>query len=323
MDLGLIQNAKDNVAADFPNKKVSILIELNKNEFIFSHNYGYFTNPTLKVLSVKSIKDSTVDEVEHEKQTIIIGNFGTGFLTTHLLSKVIEISGLYKRNEIFKELVCFSVDRGDINKNILVESIRNSFIEADKSVKNATAILKENINFSYPNTKFTYRIDDDKLALLGINDLYKSLPYTLIFAEGIEKVEIKSSNGNVKFSMLDQQPLDQQPLNQQPLNQEIFHINQTVPSHYKDKPIAVNVRIAIQVKTIENNKIAIISSDDSLPHIFLDFPLVGSENFTFPGVINYALFTPKEQRDGIFLDEAGKESAENRKIIEICALAYF
>ena len=57
-----------------------------------------------------------------------------------------------------------------------------------------------------------------------------------------------------------------------------------------------------------------------IPRLFLGFPLVGTENFSFPAVINSFQFTATEHRDGVFLwqaeDTANVANQENQAVIE-------
>ena len=41
--------------------------------------------------------------------------------------------------------------------------------------------------------------------------------------------------------------------------------------------------------------------ESGIPKFFLAFPLFGTEDFCFPGVVNSRSFVPTEDRDGIFL----------------------
>ena len=54
----------------------------------------------------------------------------------------------------------------------------------------------------------------------------------------------------------------------------------------------------------------------------MGFPLVGTENFSFPAIINSFEFTPTEDRDGVYLGQSdNKENKENQQIIiEACEL---
>ena len=54
-----------------------------------------------------------------------------------------------------------------------------------------------------------------------------------------------------------------------------------------------------------------------IPRLFLGFPLIGTENFSFPAVINSFGFTPTENRDGVYLGRSEDEAnRENEAIIE-------
>jgi len=56
-----------------------------------------------------------------------------------------------------------------------------------------------------------------------------------------------------------------------------------------------------------------------VPRLFCDFPLLGTESFPFPVIINNPTFNPTEPRDGIFLTKnkrSGAQCDENRTIIE-------
>ena len=56
---------------------------------------------------------------------------------------------------------------------------------------------------------------------------------------------------------------------------------------------------------------------DGTPRLFLGFPMIGTEEFSFPAVINSFRFTPTEDRDGVFLGiSPNKPNTENQKIIE-------
>ena len=57
---------------------------------------------------------------------------------------------------------------------------------------------------------------------------------------------------------------------------------------------------------------------DDTPRIFLGFPLVGTENFSFPAIINSFEFTPTPNRDGVYLGQSDNDKANivNQAIME-------
>jgi predicted RecB family endonuclease len=61
---------------------------------------------------------------------------------------------------------------------------------------------------------------------------------------------------------------------------------------------------------------------ENTPRLFLGFPLVGTENFNFPAVINSVRFTPTEGRDGIYLGQSEDDTNLNNQAVigEACEL---
>jgi hypothetical protein len=322
----LIQNAKDNVAGDFPNQKVSIKLEVTSTNLLFSHNYGYFTWRNVTGIVRQVNKKDIKNDDETTNKPIIIGRFGTGFMTTHLLSKKIDVKALYFKNNTFKKFVEFPIDRTDIEKDFLVSSIRNSFEIAQNSVNNAVSLPKENIDFSDYNSVFSYQLDENaqKTAQVGINDLFHSLPYTLVFVDGIEKVIIDNLGVSTSFVKVEREPLSSNvnlvhisKTTQNQIETLVFaYLKKSVKRKYKGKEIDVDVKIALPLQS-NASTYNILSIQKNLPFIFLDFPLIGTENFYFPIIINFPLFEPTEPRDGVYLEEQGEESLANQEIFKV------
>jgi len=101
----LVQNAKDNASlCKFNNSTdVNIKMTLNENKFIFSHDNGYFTNDNIRALVRRSSSEDK--EVESNPEAIkekTTGRFGTGFMTTHVLSEKVQVQGLFQLDKDFK-----------------------------------------------------------------------------------------------------------------------------------------------------------------------------------------------------------------------------
>ena len=67
-----------------------------------------------------------------------------------------------------------------------------------------------------------------------------------------------------------------------------------------------------------------IKLSDQLPRLFVDFPLIGAEDFPFPVVINCRNFRTNEPRSGITLVDnlASKDALVNKEIMERAAALY-
>ena len=70
-------------------------------------------------------------------------------------------------------------------------------------------------------------------------------------------------------------------------------------------------------QTEEGVRILPLKAD--LPRLFCDFPLLGTELFPFPVVVNNPTFNPTDARDGLFLTQtqrADPPSDHNRAVIK-------
>jgi hypothetical protein len=300
----LIQNAKDKATIDFPNEKVSIFVELTDNQFTFSHNFGYFTMQNVEGLIRQTNtedKDREAVLVENTQINPTIGRFGTGFMTTHLLSEKVQVKGLYREENSFKK-VDFSLDRSSTERNELVESVNTSFEQAEGSLKNSQIV--SNPNFSDYNTVFTYHLDEysRKTAQTGLDDLAISLPFTLIFVDGIKQLKIIQGTEQTLYEKKEPQTL----YNEVKLIEIDKIVNGQVEKLHYVFLIKNLTRIALQVE-IKNDTFHIKDFAEKLPYIFLHYPLIGTEKFYFPVIVNNPFFEPTEPRDGIYILDDTKD----------------
>ena len=83
---------------------------LGKDYVEFRHSGKPFTlNDLNQLIHQTSFKERCDNPVENPNVPDTTGKFGTGFITTHLLSKVVTVSGIYY-NEDEKTHQKFSVD---------------------------------------------------------------------------------------------------------------------------------------------------------------------------------------------------------------------
>ena len=133
----LMQNAKDN--ANLCNEldtKVDVSINLEDDKFIFAHNNGFFTNEHIRGLIRKySSSDKDRDILQNSVVYKTTGRFGTGFMTTHLLSETVQVNSLYKNDQGTFNKFDFWIDRSGKNEKGIIQGINNSFDEAEESIK--------------------------------------------------------------------------------------------------------------------------------------------------------------------------------------------
>lgn len=137
----LLQNARD--ASKTSNNRLIVKIQYNSEELVFLHNGGGFTPEQITHLIYHG---ST--KIEDEET---IGKYGSGFLTTHLLSPEVVISGQLHDGQWF--------DFPLVRRPDSVPALRESMDEAWENFSPSTipqAPMLEGFT-----TRFVYPIKDD------------------------------------------------------------------------------------------------------------------------------------------------------------------
>lgn len=297
----LLQNAKDAVGS---NDKVAAKLILGNDyntgkPFIdFKHNGKPFSYKDVENL-IFPYSDKA-DELNSDKS----GRFGTGFLATHILSKEINVDGVYhKDNEYFK--FNFNLNRTGIDKPQIAIGINDTWQEFRK---NKTQIPEFSYNQNNYDTTFRYYLDEASLNLVlaSLKEIDHILPYVLTFVSKIEKVEVINAfdGSTVLYNLGKKQQLEDSIWHYQiekvktiDLVPETSKINLIVSSD-------IVMDVAIEVFK-SNDQIYLKPASDSRPILYCSFPLIGASGLQFPIVVNCSKFKPKEERDGIWLDDVG------------------
>tara|TARA_B100000678_G_scaffold244077_1_gene215906 strand:- start:3796 stop:7086 length:3291 start_codon:yes stop_codon:yes gene_type:complete len=309
----LMQNAKD-----VPNTygKVSIEITLNQNELIFAHNGNAFTidNLTGLVQQVSS-KHST------NKNKKVTGKFGTGFIATHLLSDIITIDGvLQEPGEVAKKFI-FELDRSGKTSEDLKTPIEEALLELsaiDQSPKfnSFPEYETSRTENDYYNT-FKYPVDEYsiKTAEVGINDLIESLPISLVFLEDIKQVRITNNVNNTQHLYKVEKPrIEEHKYNEVSIS-VLDEKNSVVPI-YKNFIVKSTEEIELLVEVKDFESYEIVPVNDRQPFLYRDFPLIGTEKFYFPFIVNGKTFNPTEKRDSLYLNGNSDKVNKNRELLE-------
>lgn len=303
----LIQNAKDSA---FDNQPVSICVDLDEElekSVIFRHNGRPFSidNITFLIEQV-STKERNAETKDKNKPT---GKFGTGFLTTHLLAEKVEVESIIKEPDLPYKKFNLLLDRSGTEIDEIVSSV-NTSLEILKKLDDAEEFL--NYNQASLNTSFKYILGEEGIstAKKGLEDLDLCIAYTLAFVPNIESVSICSES---TYIIHPQVSIEDGVV-------EIHTIQKKGNQNYLEEfHIAIisneQVSVAVEIKYI-NDQITIVEPNDNLPRLFCDFPLIGSEDFNFPIVINSSFFNPTEPRNGIYITDKGDSKIiENKKLL--------
>lgn len=324
----LLQNAKDVISV---NGKIEI--NLTENSVEFAHNGAPFShNHLLAILSQRSTKSPnyTDDEKQNfydrlfskvginEEEALRFlntsGRFGTGFMTTYLLSKRVSLSGIYSTNGILKSFN-ISLDREATKDTEMKEKVKDSFssftkLEQNYPIENVITNYTEGLNC---DTRFTYEFDKKgkSVADLGIADLHNSIPFVLSFVEKLKTIKINEYGRQTTYTHKRIKEIGniviEQIEKESPNGSEIFQIIKL-----SEKYDALT--IAIPITHIEGERYSVLLPNEKTPRQFISFPLVGSEKYPFPVIINSPLFTPDDLRSHIYLDIVENAPDFNKKV---------
>lgn len=311
----LIQNAKDNVSlCNHEQEKVSITVEITNEEFIFSHNKGYFTNEHVRGLIRKYSSSDKERDFENIGQVHkATGRFGTGFMTTHLLSEQVKVTGYYKNEKEKLTPFGFWLKRDGKNEKDIVRGINDAFNEAEESIRNNNEITLE---IDELNTVFTYPLSAKKkmLAQIAFEEVREGIAYTLINVPEIESIcLVENLLEKTVYTISKEKTL---PFG----NYSLFLYNLIVDNEKTENYYVTlekdNVQIIVPVSYKKGNFHA-LQLAEVIPRLHLDFPMIGTEDLNIPFIINSPLFEPTEPRDGVSLinDDENEVSQLNCKIV--------
>lgn len=309
----MMQNAKDVYNPKYGG--VSIEFEVvDTHTFVFRHNGLHFRLKDVTCLIQQVSSKSSTNEDEN-----VTGMFGTGFITTHLISDVIDVKGiLLDFNDRFRHFD-LKLDRSGSSKEELAPRIKDAmteFAKLDNDLDGSLFPFVQNYEQHTENdfdTSFTYRIESEsqlQLALIGINDLVNTLPVTMINLPRVKSVRVinRLEGTDVRY-ICSREEKDENVVLSTITNGELTKKYLTYTTD--------DVSLSIEIEE-KNGLWYAVKRDDKLPVLLRDFPLIGSHQFYFPYFLNGFRFVPTEPRDDIQIhgDSDDKPSVINRGIIE-------
>lgn len=290
----LLQNAKD-VATE---NGVDVIYELRNNKIIFSHNGTPFeTEHLLAILYKTSTKSLGGDDGT-------TGKYGTGFVTTHILSKKLEINGVHRGEDLSLRRFSLDIDRtaATLDEVEALEGMKQSlyfaFQQIDKIVENPSEVIDDLLH------SFTYSLSvtSEKHAINGLDELEKNIPFVLLINKK-EKKHINSviiiRDGVKKVFRINPCPSSIDGL-------DYIEVGNNSGILYKETE-----SIIFGLPVVNNNGSYTIESIDGKSVMYKEFPLIGSENFHLPVFVQHKKFKPSEERDGIRTKKEDENTADS------------
>ncbi|WBL23546.1 sacsin N-terminal ATP-binding-like domain-containing protein [Zunongwangia sp. HRR-M8] len=314
----LLQNAIDSIATE-PLRKVNITVTLGEDEeskintLQFVHNGAPFRETKNELLYADDFENlicPVSGKSGEDKNTV--GKFGTGFLSTHSLSLIIDVEGILLTNsgERYKLKTTLDrtayIERTEKNAEIRINGILDS-LEAYDKMKS----VKEKPDSEEDYTKFTYHLfDTDSINKVrtGFKEIEQSLPVVLTLNDKVDSVTIKDNfNANhyvykkglpSKYKQIDIQSTEKFNSDGQLIN--TFYIasikNDTTTLCW---PIERCLDGTLKMKNGKN--LYKESLNGEMPILYCTFPLIGSDKLYFPVILNSYSFAPNETRNGVSL----------------------
>jgi len=297
----LLQNTRD---CAYKDQGVKILIELQDDNLIYKHNSKPF-----RVKDILSLINQVTSKVDDDETT---GKFGTGFMTTMLLSDVVNIKSILQDKDLPYKPFEVDINRSPETSQEIVNEINKSISQLYK-VDEKDPI--ENFNQDDYNTTFTYELKTDKnrkAAITGIQNLNETIYYIFAFSNKYRsiKISINTKNKKEQKEFIKEKETKIADNTYEIKIKEDNNKTKTVITYIKQKE---NICLAGMFDENKN----ILPVGDKMPKLFISFPLIGSENFPFPIVINCQNLQPNETRSNIALveNEDSTDSKINKEII--------
>lgn len=287
----LFQNARDLATTDASGKKIAhIKITVTPTEFIFSHKGKPFTHDSFGSL----VKQVSSQEKEDEDS---VGQYGTGFLTTHAFGRKILVTGsLDMEDQAPGKYV--NIDRFEIDRTF---EDMPEFV--DKMAKQLIAIEDyadaPQVDSCREWTEFHYQLNSAEGALdkvlKGLKAAIEVLPYVLTINEPIADVTIVDEINHKTYGFKKEHQPSDRGLNVMGIQRTINGVSSCQNVYYLQSEDKLDT-VIMPLKDAQTAK-----SLSGIAKLFVYFPLLGTEDFGMDFLFHSHRFYPVEERDALHL----------------------
>lgn len=301
----LVQNARD------LSEEARIKIELTENCIIFSHHGKPFDYTSFRAL-VK--QDSSKDRNGADQ----VGQYGTGFMTTHAFNRMVYVSGPFVvksgEDEIkgYVQVKDFELDR------TLVDTSEGPG-KMKKQLNDVWDLWKgEQQNEIADNTtSFRYDLTSEQVADVSsqLSNAIRLMPFVLVINARIKKVEICNCHKNEHFTLQKIEERSCESLGKdgwKVITEEILltnHKTNASPVSYICKSLQSDKGDVVIIPPFPET----CGDVREIPSLFLWFPLLGTEAFGVNFIFHSKRFYPVEKRNNIMLPESTTTKQEKGK----------
>ena len=286
----LLQNARD---AARP-QGVHIRVRVSANEFAFKHDGKPFTSEEIAHLVYHG--STKIEDFGN------VGQFGSGFLSTHLLSRTVRVAGRLDDSSEFLFLLNRAGDTPD--------DLR---IAMDRSWDAFETSIEQTRPMSETTTSFVYEIADQgrELAEMGLENLRQCGPMVLTFCPQIVSISVETSATNWSLRRGRWEPQSEGGI----LSISYVENDEAESRFVAAADSQLGCCAALQLCPGEAG-LRVDQSQESEAKLFVLFLLIGSERLGLPATVNSIRFKPREDRDGIVLSGNSEGAQANRQLLQ-------
>ena len=329
----LVQNARDVVCEG---KRAKIVFTRLENSLTFKHDGIPFTHKTIEALIMQTSSKVSSNSVQ-------VGQYGTGFLTTHLFGLVFKLTAPLLTSEEFPryyKISDFVIDRSATDKEVM----RGKLVEQWEKTQEWGNDYSQTSDTPFEFTQFNYLYEGDQ-ARLNAESAFKDAPDMTPF--------VLSINPNVESICFDDQ-IKCESITYLRKNQDMDYvedladgkiyktcIHRTIVNAEKQKeekdyyvyciisndqteeePRSSKVIVILPITENLDGTLRVIEFHKSIPQIYIYLPLLGTEEWGFNFLLHSPSFTcDKDSRDSLRLVGNGQNNDDqadaNRAIIEL------
>ena len=317
----MVQNA-----CDASVNESNIVFTRRQGEFEFKHDGIPFTNDTLNALILQTSAKSRNDGDQ-------VGQYGTGFLTTHKFGREFKIAGslkLIEDEELYYNFPKLTIDRKPNTREEMAENLANQF-------KEKNSWLDKHDRSSTPNkwTVFTYLQPKD-IEKKNVEEAFEQapemIPYVLCLNEGIKSISLCDEIGGRTISF----NRKEKELKKDTSMSSLYTTSILIEDSKEEKSGVLSIQTLESKKTVATKKgvnktmvtvILPIHNDtvynlsDNMAKLFIYLPLVGTEHWGINFMLNAPMFTcSTDDRSSLRLITDGQTeydpAIENREYIQ-------
>lgn len=302
----LVQNARD------MDENCRIRIKLMPDRIVFSHHgkpFGYTS--LLALVNQNSSKDNPGAD--------LVGQYGTGFMTTHAFNDIVSVTAPYKamsKPNVLKGYVHMDIELNRSYRNNLERAIKEMGDEMqlvdDMHKRTPLYPTFEEMSDDMKWTTFTYMLDTAVVESVSkqLSSVARLMPFVLVINDRIKDVEVEDLYAQHHYRIVKTSNAAKTEFEENSTWRKVTDVVETTDLNTQTKSTcnvtslqSVNADGKVDDVIILPPYPATCGEVNTIPSLFLWFPLLGTENFGVNFIFHSKRWHPVEKRNNIMLPE--------------------